>query len=98
MCSEPQFTEATGILTLEGVIFSMRFCVYIYIKIIASSCYNLFYIQIHHFIQQTMLTPTLYYTIRWFAVLYLFIQQVQSFLLSNAKVGYYGPVPVVKES
>src|SRR6218665_416175 len=51
----PQFTEATDIITLESVIFPMRFCVYIYKKFIASSNNNIFYIQIRHFTQQTML-------------------------------------------
>jgi len=34
MCFVPQFTEATGIITLESLIFPMRFCVYIYIYIL----------------------------------------------------------------
>ena len=61
MCFVPQFTEATGIITLESVIFSMEFCMRIYKKFIASSSNNAFYIQIHHFTQQTMLNQTLYY-------------------------------------
>src|SRR6218665_570114 len=60
----PQFTEATDIITLESVIFPMRFCVDIK-KIIASSSNNIFYIQIHLFTQQTMLNQPLYYTIRY---------------------------------
>src|SRR6218665_2353575 len=60
----PQFTEATDIITLEGVIFPMRFCI-IYKKFIASSSNNIFYIQIHHFTQQTMLNQHLYYTIQY---------------------------------
>src|SRR6218665_3776546 len=31
MCFLPQFTEATGIITLESVIFPMRFCVHSFI-------------------------------------------------------------------
>ena len=46
--------QCTDIITFESVIFSMRFSVYIK-KFIVSSGNNLFYIQIHHFTQQTML-------------------------------------------
>src|SRR6218665_1178558 len=53
----PQFTEATDIITLESVIFPMRFCVYIQ-KFIALSSNNIFYIQINQFTQQTMLNQT----------------------------------------
>ena len=35
-------------------------------KFIASSSNNIFYIQIHHFAQQTMLNQTVYYTIQYF--------------------------------
>src|SRR6218665_562772 len=59
----PQFTEVTDIITLASVIFPMRFCVYI--KKISSSSNNIFYIQIHHFTQQTMLNQTVYYTIQY---------------------------------
>ena len=93
-----RFTEATGtgIITLESVIFSMRFCVYIN-KFIVSSSNNIFYIQIDHFTQKTMLNQTLYYKIRQFAALYLFIQHVQSFLLSNAKVRQLRTNSVIKK-
>src|SRR6218665_655434 len=64
MCFVLQFTEATGIITLESVIFPMRFCVDIK-KFIASSSNNIYYIQIHHFTQQTMLNQWLYYTIQY---------------------------------
>src|SRR6218665_1413312 len=37
----------------------------------------------HCFTRQTMLNQTLYYTIRYFAVIYLFIQHEQPFLLSS---------------
>src|SRR6218665_1400281 len=59
----PQFTEATDIITLESVIFPMRFCAYI-TKFIDSSSNNITYSLIHHFTQKTMLNQTLYYTIR----------------------------------
>jgi len=36
----------------------------IYKKFIASGSNNIFYIEIHHLTQQTMLNQTLYYTIR----------------------------------
>src|SRR6218665_1125558 len=67
MCFVPRFTEATGIITLESVIFPMRSCVHIK-QFIASSSNNiarLFYIQIPHFTQQTMLNQTLYYTLQY---------------------------------
>jgi len=68
MCFVPQFTEAIGIITLEYVIhvYPMKFCVY-NIKFIASSIVskNMFYIQIHHFTQQTILNQSLYYTIQY---------------------------------
>src|SRR6218665_944030 len=35
-------------------------------KIIISSSNNIYYIQIHHFTQQTMLNQTLYYMIQYF--------------------------------
>src|SRR6218665_993295 len=82
----PQFTEATVYRYNNP-----RKCdisndiMRIYNKFIASSSNNIFYIQIHHFIEQTMLNQTLYYSIRSLAVLFFF-QHVQSFLLSNAKV------------
>jgi len=61
----PQFSAATGKITIESVIFPMilDLCVYIK-KIIFSSSHNIFYIQIHPFTQQTMLNQTPYYTIR----------------------------------
>jgi len=65
----PLFTEATGIMTLKGVIFSMTFCVGLYIKnIIVSSSNNIFYIQIHHFTQQTQcwINGYNYHTIHYF--------------------------------
>jgi len=37
----------------------------IYKKFIASSSNNIFYIQIQHFTQQTMLNQTLYYTLQY---------------------------------
>ena len=55
----PRFTEATDIITLESVIFPMRFCVYLK-EIIDSSSNNIFYIQIRNFTQQTILNQTLY--------------------------------------
>ena len=65
MCFVPQFATATCIITLESVIFPMRFCVgLLYIKkFIVSSSNNIFYIQIHHFTKQTMLNQQLHYTI-----------------------------------
>src|SRR6218665_2752176 len=60
----PQFTEATDIITLESVIFKMRFCVYIK-KFIVSSSNNIYYIQIHNFTQQTMLNQWLYYALQY---------------------------------
>src|SRR6218665_2348099 len=93
----PQFTEATDIITLESVIFPMRFCVYIK-KIIASSSNNIFYIQIHHFTQQTMLNQTVYYTIRYLAVLYLFSQHASRHCWVTQKFVNYGKMPVVKNS
>src|SRR6218665_2911349 len=66
MCFVPQFTAATGIITLESLIFPMRFCVgLLYKKIIVSSSNNIVYIQIHHLSQQTMLNQTLYYTMQY---------------------------------
>src|SRR6218665_548524 len=64
MCCVPQFTQATGIITLERVIFPMRFFVYIN-KMLASSSNKIFYIKISHFTQQTMLNQELYYTIQY---------------------------------
>src|SRR6218665_1296237 len=81
---QTESSSATDIITLESVIFPMRFCVYI--KIISSSSNNIFYIQIHHFTQQTMLNQTVYYTIRLLAVLYLFSQPRKLLPLSNEKV------------
>src|SRR6218665_717453 len=60
----PQFTESTDIITLESVIFAIRFCVYVK-NFIATSSNNIYYIQIHHFMQQTMLNQRLYYTIQY---------------------------------
>src|SRR6218665_1704662 len=60
----PQFIAVTDIITLESVIFPMRFCVYIK-QFIASCSNNIFCIQIHRFTQQSMLNQTLYYTIQY---------------------------------
>src|SRR6218665_1024308 len=92
----PQFTEATDIITLESVIFPMKFCVYIK-KFIASSSNNIFYIQIHHFTQQTMLNQTLYYTIRQLSVLYLFSQHVSRYCRVTQKFVNYGTMHLVKK-
>ena len=94
----PQFTEATDIITLESVIiFPMRFCVYLN-KFIASSSNNIFYIQIHHFTQKTMLHQKLYYTIRYLAVLYLFSQHASRYFWVTQEFVNYGKMPVVKKS
>jgi len=58
-----QFTEATDKLHPRKCDISNEI-LRVYTKIIASSSNNIFYIQIHHFTQQTMLNQTLYYTIR----------------------------------
>src|SRR6218665_837858 len=93
----PQFTEATDIITLKSVIFSMRFCVYLK-KLIVSSSNNIFYIQMHHFTQQTMLNQTVYYTIRKLAVLYLFNQHVSRYYRVTQNFVNYRATPVVKNS
>ena len=71
LCFVPQYCAATGIITIESVIFPKRFWVGpIYNKFIVSSSDKIFYIQMHCFTHKSMLNQTLYYTICQFAVVY----------------------------